>query len=126
MIFSINSTASMYVFHLPICFGLHLCHFSPLAPARLSYFADSLAVAQPLPSSSPTLTSGLDQNSDGGDSQLMLPSKSVLALQCSSKTNNETKIANTLAQQLKLRSPFTRFNYSIKRIMKIRLLKIWL
>lgn len=108
----------MYVFHLSICFDLHLCHFFPLAPARLSSFADSLAVAQPLPS---MLTSGLDQNSCGGDYQLMLPSKSVLALQCCSETSSET-----LSQQLKVVSPFTRFNYIIQRVMRIRLLKIWL
>lgn len=119
----VNSTVSMYVFHLSICFDLHLCHFFPLAPARLSSFADSLAVAQPLPS---MLTSGLDQNSCGGDYQLMLPSKSVLALQCCSETSSETKIANTLSQQLKVVSPFTRFNYIIQRVMRIRLLKIWL
>lgn len=123
---SINLTASMCVFHLPICFDLHRCYFFPLASARLSYFADSLAVAQPLLSSSLTLTSELDQNSGGGESLLMLLSQSVLALQCCSEANNNTKIANTLTRQLKIWSPSTRFNNSIRRLMRIRLLKIWL
>lgn len=121
----INLTASVCVFHLPICFDLHRCYFFPLASARLSYFADSLAVAQTLLSSSLTLTSDLDQKSGGGDLG-WLSAESVLALQWCSEANNKTKIANTLTQKLKLWSPFTRFNNSIRWVTRIRLLKTWL
>jgi len=91
----------MCVFHLPICFDLHHCYFFPSCLARLSYFADSLAVAQLLLSSSLTLTSELDQNSGGGDSRLNLLSQSALALHCCSEANSKTKIANILTRQLK-------------------------
>lgn len=113
----INSTASMCVFHLPICFDLHHCYFSALASVSLSYFADSLAVAQNSLSSSLMLTSEQDQNSGGEDSQLMLHYSSVLP-------HNKTKISHTLTWQLKLWSLFTIFNN--RRLMKIRLLKFWL
>lgn len=123
----INLTASMCVFHLPICFDFHLYYFFPLASARLSYFSDSFAIAQPLLSNSFTLNSESDQNSGRGDSRLMLLSQSILALQCCSEANKtKTKIANTLTWQLEFLSPFTRFNNSVKRVTRIRLLKIWL
>lgn len=120
----INLTPSMSVFHLPFCFDLHCCYFFPLASFRLLYFPDSLAVAQPLLSSSLRLTSALDQNSGEGGSLLLLLSQSILDFWHCSGAKNKTKIGNFQTWQLKLWSPFTRFINSIRRVIRIKPPKI--
>lgn len=56
----------------------------------------------------------------------MLMLLSTLALQHRLEAKNATKEANSFTWQLKLRSPFTRFINSIRRVKRIRPPKIWL